>query len=206
MAKIGIFGGTFNPVHTGHMQMAEYVMKSVAVDKIIFVPNGNPPHKTDKLVADAKHRYNMLQLAIGTNENYEVSDYEISKPGPCYTVDTMRHFRKENPNDTFYFIIGADSLDYIDRWMDAQSLIAENEFVVINRNFKENYNIDKNIEYILTLGGKLKKVDMPAVDVSSSQIRAMIQNGEDIGSLTGQKVKEYILTNKLYFGRNTNDD
>ncbi len=202
MAKIGIFGGTFNPVHTGHMQMAHCIIKNTDVDKIVFVPNGNPPHKTNKIIADAHHRYNMLLLATEGNKSFEVSDYEISKPGPCYTVDTIRHFKKQNPQHSFCFIIGADSLDYIDKWMDAQSLIAENEFVVINRNFKQNYNLDKNIEYILSLGGKVKKADMTAVDVSSSQIRAMIQNGIDIESLVGQKVNEYILTNKLYLGRN----
>ncbi len=182
--------------------MAHCIIQNTDVDKIVFVPNGNPPHKTNKIIADARHRYNMLLLATEGNKNYEVSDYEILKQGPSYTVDTMRYFKKQNPQHSFCFIIGADSLDYIDKWMDAQSLIAENEFVVINRNFKQNYNLDKNIEYILSLGGKVKKADMTAVDVSSSQIRAMIQNGKDIRSLVGQKVNEYILTNKLYLGRN----
>ncbi len=202
MAKIGIFGGTFNPVHTGHIKMANYILQNTNVNKIVFVPNGNPPHKTNMAIEDAHHRYNMLLLATEGNKNFEVSDYEISKSGPCYTVDTMRHFREQNKQHTFCFIVGADSLDYIDKWMDAQSLITENEFVVINRNFKQNYSIDKNIEYILNLGGKVTKVDMPPVDVSSSQIRDKIQNGEQFESLTGKKVKQYILTNKLYLGSN----
>ena len=202
MSKIGIFGGTFNPVHIGHIQMAQYIVDNTDIDKIIFVPNGNPPHKTNKYVEDPRHRYNMLLLATEDNLCFEVSDYEILKSGPCYTIDTMRYFKKQNPNDTFCFIVGADSLDYIDKWMDAKNLICENEFVVIDRNFRKDYNIDKNIEYILNLGGKVTKLDMPPVDISSSRIRDMIQKGEDIQSLTGKKVKQYILTNKLYFWRN----
>jgi nicotinate-nucleotide adenylyltransferase len=117
----------------------------------MFLPTGNPHYKVSDMVAHKNHRFNMLCIATEGMDNIEISDYEIKSTTPCYTVDTMRYFKNNNPQNEYCFIIGADSLDYIHKWKDAKNLIAENEFVVVNRNFKSNYNIDKNIEYILSI-------------------------------------------------------
>lgn len=205
LPKIAILGGTFNPVHIGHIAIAKAVLKNTDVNKVLFLPTGNPHYKTADVIADKHHRYNMLSLAIKGFRNMEISDYEINSQGPCYTVDTMRHFKKQNPQNSYCFIIGADSLDYLHKWKDASNLIKENEFIVINRNFKQNYNIDKNIEYISSLGGKVTKADMPFCDVSSSLVRELLQNKEDVSKYTGDDVYAYIVKNQLYIGRNLND-
>lgn len=200
MSKIGIFGGTFNPVHLGHIAVAKAVLENTDVDRIVFLPTGNPHYKTAKVLADGHHRYNMLAEATKDFENMEISDYEIKSPGPCYTVDTMRYFKKQYPHNSYCFIIGADSLDYLHKWKDAQSLIRENEFIVVNRNFRQNYNIDKNIEYISSVGGKVTKADMPCFDVSSSEVRRKLSAGENVTAYTGTEVYKYIIDNNLYIG------
>ncbi len=205
MCKIGIYGGAFNPVHLGHIAVAQSVLAGTDVQKVVFLPNGNPHYKNVEYTASPQHRYNMLRIATEGYENFEISDYELEKPHLCYTVDTMRHFRSVDPHNRYCFIIGADSLDYLHKWKDAQSLIKENEFVVINRNFKQNYNLDKNIEYISSLGGKVTKADMPLCDISSSLVRELLQKGEDVSLYTGEGVFEYIVKNKLYIRRNADD-
>ena len=200
MSKIGILGGTFNPVHLGHIEIAKCVLENTDADKVLFLPTGNPHYKTTGFVADKHHRYNMLDLATKDFDNMEISDYEMNQQGPCYTVDTMRYFKNQHPENAYCFIIGADSLDYLHKWKDAKNLIKENEFIVVNRNFKDNYNFDKNIEYISSMCGKVTKADMPFVDISSSMIRDMLRCGFDVSHYTGKNVYEYIINNNLYIG------
>ena len=200
MPKIGILGGTFNPVHNGHIAIAKCVLQNTDIQQIVFLPTGNPHYKVSDTVADKSHRFNMLCIATHGMNNIEISDYEIKSTTPCYTVDTMRYFKSHNPQNEYCFIIGADSLDYIHKWKDAKNLIAENEFIVVNRNFKDNYNLDKNIEYILSVGGKVTKADMPMIDISSSMVRDMIKSGIDATQYIGKNVYEYIINNKLYIG------
>lgn len=195
--KIGIFGGCFDPVHYGHLAMAEAAMKAGKLNKIIFVPNGNPPHKNG-VCASGVQRYEMLRLALYGEKRFQVSDYEVNQNKPCYTVETMRHFRARYPGCRLYFIMGADSLDYVDKWYEAEKLREENEFIVINRNFKKDYDFEESIRKCTEKGYSIIKADMPCIDISSTMIRERIKNGESIKDLTFFKVCKFIEDSKLY--------
>ena len=196
--KISIFGGTFDPVHTAHLHMAQCALEQGKLDKVIFLPNGTPPHKENSGITDAEHRYNMLVLATEDNPCFEVSDYELTKDGLCYTVDTMRHFRSAYPQDRFVFILGADSLDYLDRWYDGENLIKENNFLVAVREFRRGYDIQANIRKIEDMGGKIELIQMPPLDISSTYIRETASKGCSVAYLTTPKVEQYIRDKELY--------
>ncbi len=201
MKKIGIFGGLFDPVHLGHLNMAQCALEQAELDNVIFVPNGNPPHKNGDC-ADFVHRFKMLLAATADNPRFCVSDCERTTGVYHYTVDTMRHFRAESPDDEFFFILGADSLDYVDTWMGADELIRENVFIAVNRNFRSGYSLRQNIAEIEGKGGRVIEVQMPAIDISSTGVRRLAADGCDVRRLTGDTVAEYIKQNKLYMGEN----
>lgn len=201
MKKTGIFGGLFDPVHIGHLNMAQCALEQAELDSVIFVPNGNPPHK-DGDCADFEHRLNMLLAATADNPRFAVSDYERTTGEFHYTVDTMRHFRAENPGDEFFFILGADSLDYVNTWMRADELIRENVFIAVNRNFRGGYSLEKNIAELESIGGRVTEVKMPMIDISSTLVRRAAAEGRDVRYLTGAAAAGYIKQNKLYMGEN----
>lgn len=197
--RIGIFGGLFDPVHLGHLSMAKCALHGGNLDKVIFVPNGQPPHKNGDS-ASGEHRFNMLEIATKGFDAFSVSDYELDTSVYHYTVDTMRYFRKIYPDSEVVFILGADSLNYVDKWMDAKNLILENTFLVINRNFDIEYNISDNINRVKALGGKVQKIDMPFVDISSTRIRFAIKNNLSAKDMLPEGVWKYIEDKKLYIG------
>ncbi len=197
-SKIGVFGGTFDPVHMAHLHMAQCALEQSGLDKVIFVPNGTPPHKNQDNIIDARHRYNMLVLATEGNPGFEVSDYELTKGGYCYTVDTMRHFKTTYPEKEFVFIIGADSLDYLDKWYQSQSLILENHFVVAAREFRPGYSLAENVRKITDMGGSVEVIHMPPLEISSTYIRQSAARGGNVEYLTTPQVGRYISDNKLY--------
>lgn len=196
--KIGIFGGTFDPVHMAHLHMAQCALEQGKLDKVIFLPNGTPPHKENNGITDAEHRYNMLVLATEDNPRFEVSDYELTRDGFCYTVDTMRYFRSAYPEDSFVFILGADSLDYLDRWYDGENLIKENSFLVAVRDFRQGYDIQANIRRIEDMGGKIELIQMPPLDISATYIRTTASQGYSVAYLTTPEVEQYIRDKELY--------
>ena len=196
--KIGIFGGTFDPVHMAHLHMAQCALEQGKLDKVIFLPNGTPPHKENSGITNAEHRYNMLVLATEDNPCFEVSDYELTKDGLCYTVDTMRYFRSAYPEDRFVFILGADSLDYLDRWYDGENLIKENSFLVAVRDFRQGYDIQANIRKIEDMGGKIELIQMPPLDISATYIRETASQGYSVAYLTTPEVEQYIRDKELY--------
>lgn len=194
--RIAVFGGTFDPVHLGHMAVAKCCAKQANLDRIIFVPNGNPPHKDSGEYADGFHRYNMLRLATEFQPHYEVSDYELDGERH-YTYETMEHFKKLYPECEVMFIVGADSLDYIDKWHRGEELIRDNTFIAVNRNFRSGYNFEKNIKKIRSAGGSIIVADMPFQDISSTQIRQDLQQGKK-NPMINSKVEKYIIENNIY--------
>lgn len=195
MMKIAILGGTFNPIHMGHIKMADYVCSHLDFDKVCFLPNGQPPHKKLEGIADKLHRLRMVELAIESDDRFFVSDYEISKDEYCYTVDTAKHFSKMDSNE-YYFVIGADSLMSLDRWKSPHELKKICSFVVFDREGSPDLN--DRIVRLIDEGCRIEKADMPFVDISSTDIRNMIRDGRDISDVVPEKVAEYILKNGLY--------
>lgn len=195
--KIAIFGGSFNPIHFGHLAVAEYALESCGLKKIIFLPNANPPHKRNDDIIPANHRFNMVYLAIKDNELYEISDYEMNKSKPSYTIDTIRHFKKAYDADVF-FIIGADSLYTLNKWKSYEKLIKECSFIVADRNCNEGNNLSKEIYEHQKKGGRIELVKMPKIDITSTLIRDKLLKGEDIKGYVPEAVKDYITKNGLY--------
>lgn len=194
--RIGIFGGTFDPVHIGHMKMAEHAMKEFALDKIIFVPNANPPHKKDKLIEDYSHRFKMLEIAFEGACNFSVSDYESESGKYYYSLHTMRHFRELYGDDT-YFIIGGDSLMTIHQWYEYETLLKENKFIVFLRDGNEDFY--KTVEKYRSFGARIHVSKMKETVVSSTEIRKNINKMKKTDLITDE-VYNYIVENGLYGG------
>ena len=195
--KIGILGGTFNPIHSGHIKMAEFVAGKMELDKICFLPNGQPPHKNSNTIADKHHRLQMVKIAIADYDNFYVSDYEINREGNCYTIDTIKHFKSADDND-YYFIIGADSLFQLDKWKNADELKKICNFIVCDRG--GSGDTMKEVERLKKSGCRIWLTDMPLIDIDSTSIRDKIKNGKDISDFVPKRVQEYIDKNNLYIG------
>jgi nicotinate-nucleotide adenylyltransferase len=195
--KIGIFGGAFNPVHTGHIRLAENYLKELALDRIIFIPTSNPPHKSGAEFASGEDRLNMLKLAIGDNEAFEISDIEYRREGKSYSFDTICELKALFPKDEFYLIIGSDQFLYFNNWYRAKEIASMTTLCTAARNdedfekllaFKEENEYIKNA--VIT--------DFNVFEISSSDIRAMVKNGKSIRSFVPEKVEKYIEEKGLY--------
>lgn len=196
MKRMGVFGGAFNPIHTAHLVVAEEVRQQMHLDKILFIPYSNPPHKQADQLLEDKHRLNMINLAIQDNEYFESSACEIKrgKTSINYTVDTLLQLHEAYSKEQvkFYLIIGIDNLIELDSWKDPEKLFTLSEVVVINR---PGYLIQSvQNEY----HRKVTFVPAPHVDISSSDIRQRIKEKRSIKYLVPLAVEKYILENKLY--------
>ncbi len=192
MKRIGISGGTFNPIHMGHLFMAQTALEKFDLEKIIFVPSFLPPHKSCQNILDASKRLEMARLAVKDNPSFEVSDIEINRTGKSYTIDTLRSFRRQYPSDTkFFFILGYDSFADLHRWHQINELLKMTSFIVINRpGFKPtNPRIPKR---------KVFSAIMPGLDISSSYLRRAMACGKTIKYLVPDSVLAYIRKNNLY--------
>jgi nicotinate-nucleotide adenylyltransferase len=188
---IGIFGGTFNPPHIAHSIVADSVREQLKLDRILFIPAGNHPLKES---IDAGKRFEMARLAFSHDENFEVSDIEIiSKENKTYTVDTLNVLKNIYGNNSkLCLIIGADNLIQLPEWKEPEKLFEMAEVIVINR---PNFNItDPEIKFI----EKVKFVNVPFLEISSSMIRQNVREGRSIKYLVEENVREYIYKNKLY--------
>jgi len=186
--KIGILGGTFNPIHTGHLILAEEAREKLGLDKVIFVPAFLPPHKDDSGIAPAKMRLEMVKLAIKGNKSLMVSDIEIKRDGRSYTIDTIRGFKKLFVSDELYFIIGSDLLKYLDVWKDLNEIIKMVKFIAATR---PGYPLEKIPSYIATL-------PIRAVDISAFEVRSAIKDNRSFRYLVPDKVFDYINKKRLY--------
>ena len=194
--KIAILGGTFNPIHFGHLSMAEHVLRQTDADKICFLPNGNPPHKDEDIIAGKLHRFEMVKRAIAPYSDFFVSDYEIKKDTYCYTIDTIKHFYTEGTYEEIQYIIGADSLFTLSSWKSSDELKRICSFIVCDRS--GHGDTDREIERLKSNGCKITKIDMPFVDIDSTTIRNLIKENKSIEGLIPDDVVHYIKANKLY--------
>jgi nicotinate-nucleotide adenylyltransferase len=185
--KIGIYGGSFNPVHNGHLKVAEWILDKVKLDKIIWVPLYKPYHKEIIDLEEPEHRYNMLKLALKNKKKYEISRVEIDDKIISYTLDTLLKLRNQYPGNEFYEIIGGDSAETFQTWKDYKEILENAKVLVYSRRGHE-VKITENMELI----------EAPYLDISSTLIREKVENGESISGLVPKTVEEYIYNNKLY--------
>ncbi|MDD5476650.1 MAG: nicotinate-nucleotide adenylyltransferase [Candidatus Omnitrophica bacterium] len=186
--KIGILGGTFNPVHIGHLILAEEAREKLALDKIIFIPTALPPHKDNAGIAPADDRLKMLRAAVKGNKFFAVSDIEIRRHGRSYTIDTLKELKNKFTRDELYFIIGSDLLKYLNEWKDLSEIIKMVKFIAATR---PGYPLQQLPHYIQTLA-------IRAVDVSGFEVRQCIKENKSFRYLVPDKVFDYINKRKLY--------
>ncbi|MBE8950039.1 MAG: nicotinate-nucleotide adenylyltransferase [Quinella sp. 3Q1] len=197
--KIGIMGGTFDPIHLGHLATAEAVRESFSLDEILFIPAARPPHKLGKLVTDEKHRLAMTILATRSNKFFKVSDMELKRTGLSYTLDTINELHKIFGSSTeLFFIIGADSLADLFKWHAAKELVAKCHFIATTR---QGVDVDFSaVEKFFGAAARehIHRVTTPGLEISSTDLREKIRLGRSIKYLVPEAVEEYILKEKLY--------
>lgn len=197
--KIGIMGGTFNPIHLGHLVLSEYIRVEMDLDKVVFIPTGRPPHKDDKNIIDGFHRKKMVELSIKDNPYFVLSDIELKKSGISYTIDTINELKDIYKEDTLYMIIGADSLLNFESWKDPSELLKKVNLIVADRLLRKDKDI---IDEIRTLNSKynidISYLDSPIIEISSTEVRDRIKEGKSIRYLVREDVNRYILENSLY--------
>lgn len=191
--RIGIFGGSFNPPHKMHLDMALELLDRGYVDKIIYVPTGSKYKYKTNLILD-KDRYNMLKLMIGSDKRFEVSNFEL-KDHIVYTWETLEHFEYVYPNDEIYFICGVDNLSYLDSWVNGVEILKNYKILVVRRNTD---SIKKVLKKLSCYKDNIIVTDVLPKNLSSTKIRDKISKGEDISSYLDSKVLNYIMRHNLY--------
>jgi len=187
--RIGIFGGTFNPVHNGHMSVAKEAIERLSLDNIVFVPAYIPPHKDTTELISADDRYEMIELAIGDNEDFHISRFEIDRKKRSYSIETIAHFKEIYPLDAkLYFLIGADSSQELSEWKDIDKLLGLCKFVVFDRP-----GFDKRLDY-----PNVESLDITGVDISSTRVRENLKSNKSITGLVPKQVEDYIISHNLY--------
>ena len=188
--RVGILGGSFNPIHNGHLLMAQAALEGMMLDKVIFVPAFCSPHKTDHDLAPAKHRLAMIKAAVKGNRAFGICGEEIRRGGKSYTVETLRVFKAEDPKAKLFFIIGQDSVTGLPAWKDIAAVGKMADFIVANR---PGCDVRTSRAPV-----KLHKVVMPGVDISSSDIRRRVRQGKSIRYLVPDAAAVYISKHRLY--------
>lgn len=191
--KLGLFGGTFNPIHNAHMEVAKKALDQFDLRRVIFIPAKVPPHKMDEPMPNANLRYQMVKLAVEDWPRFEVSKVELNREGPSYTIDTINELNTRYSGQ-LYFIIGSDTLAEIHTWKSPRELLRSCHFIVAPRKgigpgyFKKDYFQDADLYFL----------KMEEIHLSSSQIRAMLRQNLSLDTLVPEKTKEFIHKKRLY--------
>lgn len=198
--RYAIMGGTFDPIHFGHLAAAEEVRQKLHCDKIIFIPSGNPPHKKERTLTDAAHRFAMTKMAVASNPNFEVSSIEINREGYSYTLDTAKQLLESLGRDAeLLFITGADAILEVETWYRVDELLKLCHFVVVTRPGYDKSNLEQKLQYFRSkYGGELFSIDVPGLNISSTEIRNRVSEGVSIKYLVPEVVEQYIYDNGLY--------
>lgn len=198
--NIGILGGTFNPIHNGHLMLAQYTYAQFNLDEILIIPSANPPHKQGQPVLDIDHRCEMVKLAIQNDPRLVFSDIEIKRTGYSYTADTLTELK--NLYDKIYFIVGADSLFQIEKWYHPEITMELATLVVASRNEQVHSELRNQIKYLkIKYNAKIELLEDFDMPVSSSTIRSNVSKGLSIEGMVPKAVEEYIIQHELYTDR-----
>ena len=198
--KIGIMGGTFDPIHIGHLILGETAYEQFALDKVLFMPSGNPPHKTHrKGCATDEQRTKMVALAIENNPHFVLSLEEMNPDGYTYTYRTLERLNEDNPDTQYYFIIGGDSLCDFDKWMEPGRICKAANIVVATRNHMNDADLDAKIDYLTSkYHGTFLKLESLNIDVSSGMLRDWIKEQRTVKYYVSDTVNDYIEANDIY--------
>ena len=197
--RLGIMGGTFDPIHYGHLVAAEMTRYKFNLSKVLFIPTGKPPHKLERETAAAEQRLAMIKEAIRDNAEFDISTLELEREGPSYTVDTLRILRGDYPEHQLYFITGTDALLHIFSWYKSEEIFKLTEVIGVARpgfdltdfilKLKQEHSDDRS---------RIHYVEVPALAISSTDIRERVRNGQSIRYLLPEAVRQIIIRNRLY--------
>lgn len=197
--RVGIMGGTFNPIHLGHLITGECAYEQFGLNEVVFMPSKTPPHKAIEEHISAQDRAEMVKLAIAGNPHFTFSGMELERSGVTYTVDTLRELHEKNPDREYYFIIGGDSLFSFGKWRDTGEILRMATILAASRYGLPKEKLQKQIDEITQeYGGTIHIVDMPTIDISSSEIRQKVKEGKEIRYYVNDDVRLYIQKNELY--------
>jgi nicotinate-nucleotide adenylyltransferase len=199
MAGFGILGGTFDPIHFGHLVLAEKAREACELAKVILVPASIPPHKIGQVAISAEERFEMVRLAISNHPQLEVSNAEIVRSGLSYTIDTIRQLKKEHPGEEAFLIMGFDSLLELYTWKDYRQILNETQIITA---FRPGYPVLINEqqwpEFLRLYRDKIKLLEAPLIDISATWLRQELVNGHSVRYLIPETVREYIQHRGLY--------
>lgn len=197
--KVGILGGTFDPIHTGHLILAEAAYESFSLDYVLIMPNGNPPHKAGQVNASMADRTHMVELAVADNPHLRVSDFEKTPQDYHYTYETLEFLKREHPDTEYYFILGADSLVHFHTWMEPQRICDACHILAATRDHMESEEMKGRIQGLVdTFGARISPMETPNIDISSNMIRERVHMGRSIRYYVPTAVEEYIYKKGLY--------
>ena len=199
--KVGIMGGTFDPIHVGHLILGESAWEQFGLDHVLFMPSGNPPHKKGRDGATNEQRVEMVRLAIGTNPHFTLSMEEMHERGYIYTKETLRRLRAAHPDTEYYFIMGTDSLLTFDSWNGPQEICDQSILAVAVRDRMDISTLDRAIDHVrVTYHADIRKLESPNLDISSHNIRTWRAEGRSIRYYVPDPVWEYIMSRGIYGG------
>lgn len=196
--RIGLFGGTFDPPHLGHLILASEAQSQLELKRLLWILTPEPPHKQDHLITSIEHRLAMVELAIKDNPAFELSRVELDRPGPHYTLDTIKLIAKQNPHADIIPIIGEDSLRDLPTWHQSQELVYACHWIGVMRRPNDEPNLDALEHELPGITSKIHYVDAPLMEIASREIRSRIANGRSVRYYLPTPVYEYIEQHQLY--------
>ena len=197
--RIGIYGGTFDPVHLGHLLLAETCREQCRLDRVIFIPAGVPPHKQGRELTAGPLRANMLEFALAGCPEFSVDRSEIKRSGPSYTVETLRNLRQNYPTDELFFLMGADSLVEFPQWKDPREIATLAGLIVVNRGTQAPPELESLVpELGAEAVARIQLVTMPGIEITASDQRSRSQQGHSLRYLTPRAVERFIIEHKVY--------
>lgn len=200
MKRIGIMGGTFDPVHNGHLLLGRQAIEEYHLDEVWFMPSGQPPHKQDHHVTDAGIRREMTELALKGQDGFWLSDIEIRRHGNTYTAQTLAWLKEHYPKTQWYFIIGADSLYEIEQWYHPEQVMAQAVLLVADRDYRQVHpQLEARMEELHRVyGAEIFRLHCPEISISSAEIREKAARGESLKGFVPEAVRKYIEEKHLY--------
>ncbi len=201
--RVGLLGGTFDPIHWGHLIMAEEARQGAGLDQVLFLPAAEPPHKVGQAITPIGHRLQMVQLAIASHPAFALSRLDVDRPGPHYSVDMVRLFLERAPAGTeVFFLVGADSLEDMPTWKDPARLLDLCRVLAMNRPGHEP-DLDALAQVLPAVRERVQVLPMPLIGISGTDIRRRVREGRSIRYLVPEEVRQYILAHGLYLDRPT---
>jgi nicotinate-nucleotide adenylyltransferase len=190
--RIGVFGGTFDPPHVGHLIVAEFVREAVGLDRILFVPTATPPHKRDRIITPGEQRVAMVRLAIARHDPFSISDMEVRRGGVSFTADTLEELKDQHPSATLFFLLGMDNLIEFRTWKEPERILRLARLVVMTR---PGFVAGNDPEHA---AGDMEYCAVPQIGVSGSDIRTRVREGKSIAFLVTPEVRRFIESHGLY--------